>query len=82
MADGGYLEHPAEGEKPSRMWEMTWQRIDKFLPNLYKDIYPETKAAEANAPDAAAGSRKPEVDDGSSDANRDTITGNNGKEGS
>lgn len=46
MADGGFLEPPAEGEKPSHIWEMTWKRVDRILPNLFRDIFPETKAAE------------------------------------
>lgn len=44
MLDGGYLDIPQEGHKPSPMWEQTWSRIEKFLPSMYKDIFQDRNA--------------------------------------
>lgn len=44
MADGGYLVTPSENEKPSEIWEETWKRVDRFLPNLFSEVFPESKA--------------------------------------
>lgn len=46
MADGGYLEPPAEDEKPSSVWEETRKRVDRFLPSLLKEVFPKNIAAE------------------------------------
>lgn len=68
MADGGYLQPPAQGEKPSQMWEMTWKRIDRFLPNLFRDIYPEKRSTKPEPSEAA--SQQPEAAAGSLDTDR------------
>ena len=52
MVDGGYLE-PPKGEKPSRIWEETWKRVDRSLPGLFRDIFPEPKATEARKEETA-----------------------------
>ena len=62
MADGDYLQPPAEGEKPSQMWEMTWRRIDRFLPNLFRDIYPESKVTTGGLPEATPQKTATEVE--------------------
>lgn len=41
MVDGGYLEPPSENTNNSEIWDETWKRVDRFLPNLYKEIFPE-----------------------------------------
>lgn len=41
MANGGFLVPPSEKSKGSEMWEETWKRVDRFLPNLYAEIFPE-----------------------------------------
>ena len=69
MADGGYLQPPAQGEKPFQMWEMTWKRIDRFLPNLFRDIYPESKPTQLE-PSEAASQQQPEGAAGSLDSDR------------
>ena len=45
MADGGYLTPPADHEKPSEIWEETWKRVDRFLPSLFQEVFPEVKAS-------------------------------------
>lgn len=44
MADGGYLVPPLDNEQPSEIWAETRKRVDRFLPGLFKDVFPETKA--------------------------------------
>ena len=41
MANGGFLVPPTEKSKGSEMWEETWKRVDRFLPDLYAEIFPE-----------------------------------------
>lgn len=43
MANGGYLVPPSEEPKGSQIWEETWKRVDRFLPNLFTEIFPEPK---------------------------------------
>ena len=43
MADGGYLVPPPKDEKPSEIWEETWQRVDRFLPNLFQEVFPQPR---------------------------------------
>lgn len=41
MASGGFLVPPSEKSKGSEMWEETWKRVDRFLPDLYAELFPE-----------------------------------------
>ena len=41
MADGGYLAPPSEDEKASKIWTETKKRVDRFLPDLFTDIFPQ-----------------------------------------
>ena len=62
MADGGFLSPPSEGlEQTSELWVETCKRVDRFLPNLIGEIFPQTDAAasEAQPPPENGGSGKP-----------------------
>lgn len=41
MTNGGFLVRPSEKSKGSEIWEETWKRVDRFLPDLYAEIFPE-----------------------------------------
>lgn len=41
MVDGGFLKPPTENAIKSEIWDETWKRVDRFLPDLYKEIFPE-----------------------------------------
>lgn len=41
MANGGFLVPPSERPEGSEIWEETWKRVDRFLPNLFAEIFPE-----------------------------------------
>lgn len=62
MADGGFLKSPAEGEKSSRIWKETWKRVDRFLPNMFRDIFPEAKTTEGRPLEGSAVPENPQVE--------------------
>ena len=31
---------PSENTNKSEIWDETWKRVDRFLPELYKEIFP------------------------------------------
>lgn len=41
MQSGGYLAPPSENPEQAELWNETWKRLNRFLPNLYKELYPE-----------------------------------------
>ena len=47
MSSGGYLVPPAEDPAQRELWDETWKRVDRFLPELRKEIFPEAMAAPA-----------------------------------
>ncbi|EEP80403.1 conserved hypothetical protein [Uncinocarpus reesii 1704] len=42
MADGGYLVPPSVDESKEKIWVETQKRLDRFLPDLFKEIFPPT----------------------------------------
>ena len=40
MTSGGFLVPPSEKSEGSEIWEETWKRVDRFLPDLYVEIFP------------------------------------------
>ncbi|KAL9013623.1 MAG: hypothetical protein Q9173_001700 [Seirophora scorigena] len=41
MKSDGYLVPPAPGEKDAIIWHDTWKRVDRFLPAMRKEIFPD-----------------------------------------
>lgn len=41
MKSDGYLVPPAPGEKDAIIWHDTWRRVDRFLPAMRKEIFPD-----------------------------------------
>ncbi|RAH86450.1 guanine nucleotide exchange factor [Aspergillus japonicus CBS 114.51] len=61
MADGGYLVPPSQDDTKQKIWNETKKRLDRFLPDLFQEIFPpqdETKPA-ASAPVSAVLSPSP-----------------------
>lgn len=59
MADGGYLAPPSEDPSKEKIWVETRKRLERFLPDLFAEIFPDKletpPQAEAPAtPDAGA----------------------------
>jgi len=42
MASGGFLERPSSAtpEGKSQLWEQTWKRLERFLPDLKEELFP------------------------------------------
>lgn len=43
MANGDHLKPPDErsSEQQEELWLETWKRLDRFLPQLYGELFPE-----------------------------------------
>lgn len=41
MANQGFLVPPTENPAHSRLWEETSNRLDKFLPGMFEELFPE-----------------------------------------
>ena len=46
MADGGFIEPPSKDRPPTELWDQTCKRVDRFLPNLMAEIFPQANAPE------------------------------------
>ncbi|KMU78802.1 cytohesin-3 [Coccidioides immitis RMSCC 3703] len=58
MADGGYLSPPSEDPTKEKIWIETQRRLDRFLPDLFKEIFPSAFEEKA-APTASAHDQLP-----------------------
>ena len=38
MSSSGYLVSPSEDESQEKLWVETWKRLDRFLPDLRKEL--------------------------------------------
>ena len=50
MADGGFLIPPKQGEKPSQLWTETSKKVDRFLPGLVPDLFPDAAVIPLQSP--------------------------------
>lgn len=41
MSSGGYLVPPDEKPEKEELWNETWKRINRFLPNFFAELFPE-----------------------------------------
>ena len=46
MADGGFIEPPSKDRPLTELWDQTCKRVDRFLPNLMAEIFPQVNAPE------------------------------------
>ncbi|KAF3936102.1 hypothetical protein ABW20_dc0108957 [Dactylellina cionopaga] len=48
MSNNGFLIPPEKqdegNEKQKELWAQTWKRLERFLPDMYKDLYPEVSS--------------------------------------
>ena len=54
MSSNGYLVPPSQNPEREELWNETWKRIDRFLPDLRKDLDLDEPPARESAPEAAA----------------------------
>jgi brefeldin A-resistance guanine nucleotide exchange factor 1 len=41
MSNGGYLAPPDEKPEQEQLWNETWKRVNRFLPNFFAELFPE-----------------------------------------
>ena len=53
MADGGFIQPPSNDSPPTELWDETYKRVDRFLPDLIAEIFPQVNALppETKAPE-------------------------------
>ena len=44
MANGGILIPPSEDTQHARLWDETQKRLERFLPGMFGEIFPEPAA--------------------------------------
>ena len=44
MADGGFIQPPSGGSPPTELWNETCKRVNRFLPDLIVEIFPQVNA--------------------------------------
>lgn len=54
MADGSFIKPPSERSPPTELWDETCKRVDRILPNLIAEVFPQVNApAPENKPTPA-----------------------------
>jgi brefeldin A-resistance guanine nucleotide exchange factor 1 len=41
LSNGGYLAPPDEEPEQEELWNETWKRVNRFLPNFFAELFPE-----------------------------------------
>lgn len=41
LSNGGYLAPPDEKPEQEELWNETWKRVNRFLPNFFAELFPE-----------------------------------------
>ncbi|PYH44546.1 Sec7 domain-containing protein [Aspergillus saccharolyticus JOP 1030-1] len=59
MADGGYLVPPSQDSTREKIWIETKKRLDRFLPDLFQEIFPPMDEKVTSAPVSAVASPNP-----------------------
>jgi brefeldin A-resistance guanine nucleotide exchange factor 1 len=55
MSSGGYLAPPDQNPAQADLWDETWKRLNRFLPNFFAELFPEEakKPAPTSPPKAS-----------------------------
>ena len=61
MSSNGYLVPPSQDPSKEELWNETWKRIDRFLPNLRADLALEEEPVKVEEPPKSAGLPPPAV---------------------
>lgn len=73
MANGGYLVAPPNNDpEKERIWTETQKRLDRFLPNLFGEIFPATPA---DAPSSRHGDSRTMRSEAKQQSNPDSVDG-------
>lgn len=68
MESNGVLVPPTEDATKKEIWDETWKRVDRFLPDLRAEIAPAQEEPEQKATAAADGAARSAVADGPQEA--------------
>lgn len=77
MADGGYIASPAQDPSKEKLWVETQKRLDRFLPHLFKEIFPPEPEQPQETP-AVESSPEPRKTE---EADQETATSGNDDDG-
>jgi brefeldin A-resistance guanine nucleotide exchange factor 1 len=61
MSSNGYLVPPSQDPSKEELWNETWKRIDRFLPNLRAELALEQEPVKVEEPPKSAGLPPPTV---------------------
>ena len=56
MADGGFIQPPSDGSPPTELWDETCKGVDRFLPDLIAEVFPQVNAPRSHT-------KPPEIED-------------------
>ena len=65
MADGGHLVPPSQDPSKAQIWVETKKRLERFLPALFVEIFPDAARQETSAP--VSGVSSPVIPSGEKD---------------
>ena len=54
MANGGLLVPPSQNPEHTLLWEETWKRLNRFLPEMFVEIFPEPRKEEVASAQVSA----------------------------
>jgi brefeldin A-resistance guanine nucleotide exchange factor 1 len=76
MSNGGFLAPPDEKPEQEELWNETWKRINRFLPNFFAELFPE----EAQKPKAATRTSKDGKEAPEKETGKEAVKGEETKE--
>ena len=85
MADGGFITPPTgeKGQEETELWRETVKRVDRFLPDLIKEIFPRVGEGNGDRPvetDGAADGKGEEMEGGRSSEGRGSVEKGDGEQ--
>lgn len=60
MSNGGYLAPPDEKPEQEELWNETWKRVNRFLPQFFEELFPEEKGKPVKSKEREVPSRPKE----------------------
>lgn len=80
MADGGHLVPPSQDPNKAQIWVETKKRLERFLPALFVEIFPDAARQETSAP--VSGVSSPVIPSGDKDQDKPSeVTEGGGDDG-
>jgi brefeldin A-resistance guanine nucleotide exchange factor 1 len=77
MSNGGFLAPPSEKPEQEVLWNETWKRINRFLPNFFAELFP----GESQKPKAATRTSKDGKEVSEMETGKESAKGEDASEG-